>query len=118
MFRQLLGGLVAASALLGAAGLAEARTLNVVASFGILADVVKNVGGDKANVVSLVPPGGDPHVFEPTPTDAKNIAEADLVFVSGLGFEGWIDRLVEASGYQGKPVVVSEGISTHSTKPP
>lgn len=113
MFRQLFGGLIAASAFLGAAHLAEAKTLNVVASFGILADVVKNVGGDKINVVSLVPPGGDPHVFEPTPVDAKNIAEADLVFVSGLGFEGWIDRLVEASGYKGKPVVVSEGISTH-----
>jgi zinc/manganese transport system substrate-binding protein len=113
MIKQLFGGLLAVSALLGAATLAEARTLNVVASFGVLADVVKNVGGDSVNVVSLVPTGGDPHVFEPTPADAKSLSGADLVFVSGLGFEGWIGRLVEASGYKGKPVVVSEGISTH-----
>lgn len=113
MIKQLFGSLLAVTAFLGAANLAEAKTLNVVASFGVLADVVKNVGGDSVNVVSLVPTGGDPHVFEPTPTDAKNISSADLVFVSGLGFEGWIGRLVEASGYKGQPVVASEGISTH-----
>lgn len=113
MIKRIFGGLLAASTLLGAASLADARTLNVVASFGVLADVVKNVGGDKVDVVSLVPTGGDPHVFEPTPADAKNLSDADLVFISGLGFEGWIGRLVEASGYKGKPVVASEGISTH-----
>jgi zinc/manganese transport system substrate-binding protein len=112
MNKQLFGSLLAVSTLFGAANLAEAKTLNVVASFGVLADVVKNVGGDSVNVVSLVPTGGDPHEFEPTPTDAKNISGADLVFVSGFGFEGWIDRLVEASGYKGKPVVASEDIST------
>ncbi len=111
MIKQFVGGLVAVSALLGAASLAEARTLKVVASFGILADVVKNVGGDKVDVVSLVPTGGDPHEFEPTPADAKNLSGADIVFVSGLGFEGWMGRLVTASGYKGDPVVVSQGIS-------
>ncbi|PIO98067.1 metal ABC transporter solute-binding protein, Zn/Mn family [Pleomorphomonas carboxyditropha] len=111
MIKQLFGSLVAVSALLGAASLAEARTLNVVASFGVLADVVKNVGGDNVNVVSLVPTGGDPHEFEPTPADARNLSGADLVFVSGFGFEGWIDRLVGASGYKGEPVVVSDGIA-------
>ncbi len=111
MIKQLFGGLLVVSACLGTANLAEAKTLNVVASFGILADVVKNVGGDNVNVVSLVPTGGDPHVFEPTPADAKNLSGADLVFVSGLGFEGWMDRLVTASGYKGETVVVSNGIA-------
>lgn len=111
MIKQFVGGFVAVSALLGAASLAEAKTLKVLASFGILADVVKNVGGDKVDVVSLVPTGGDPHEFEPTPADAKNLSGADLVFVNGLGFEGWMGRLMTASGYKGETVVVSQGIS-------
>ncbi|HZG29848.1 zinc/manganese transport system substrate-binding protein [Ensifer adhaerens] len=96
------------------AGAASAKDLNVVASFTVLADVVHQVGGDKVKVTSLVQPNGDPHEFEPSPADAKHLKEADVVFVSGEGLEGWMDRLISASGYKGKPITVSEGISLHN----
>ena len=75
-----------------------AQPLPVVASFSILADMVREVGGPHIEVTSLVGPNTDSHVFNPTPADAKRIASARLVFVNGLGFEGWLDRLVKASG--------------------
>nr|WP_310616300.1 metal ABC transporter substrate-binding protein [Pantoea cypripedii] len=92
--------------------LALAKTVDAVASFTVLADIVKQVGGDHVNVKSLVGPNGDPHTFEPTPQDSQALAQADVVFVSGLGLEGWMDRLVSASGYKGSLVVASQGINT------
>lgn len=91
---------------------ASAATLKATASFSVLADVVKQVGGDHVDVTALVGPGGDPHEFSPSPDDARNLRASDVVFVSGLGLEGWLDRLISASGYQGTPVVASEGIKT------
>jgi zinc/manganese transport system substrate-binding protein len=94
-----------------------AKPLEVVASFTVLADMVHQVGGERVHVASLVGPNGDPHAFEPTPDDARRLKAADLVFVSGLGLEGWMDRLIAASGYQGKIVVASDGIRTrHMTE--
>ncbi|MBK4998904.1 zinc ABC transporter solute-binding protein [Pseudomonas sp. S31] len=87
-----------------------ANTLNVVSSFTVLADVIKNVGGDGVKVRSIVPPNGDPHKFEPSPADAKSLKEADITFISGLGLESWFERLALASGNENPPVVVSEGI--------
>ncbi len=107
-----VGGLVATALVIGASASASARSLDVVASFTVLADVVGEVGGDHVKVVSLVGPNGDPHDFEPSPNDAKNLKAADLVFVSGNGLEGWMDRLITASGYAGAPVVASTGIPT------
>ena len=75
--------------------------LKVVASFSILADFVRNVGGDRVDVTTLVGPDGDAHVYTPTPADAKKIADAKLVFVNGLGFEGWLPRLVQVRRRQG-----------------
>ena len=89
---------------------ASAQTLKVVASFTVLADVVRQVGGDQVTVTSLVGPNGDPHEFEPSPSDARNLKAAQVAFVSGEGLEGWMDRLISASGYNGEPVVVSQGI--------
>lgn len=89
---------------------AAAEPIAVVASFPILADMVHEVGGDRVTVRSLVPPGGDVHVYEPTPKDAAEVAEADLVVVNGLGFEGWMDRLVEAAGAK-RVAVASEGVT-------
>jgi len=89
---------------------ASAQTLKVVASFTVLADVVRQVGGDQVTVTSLVGPNGDPHEFEPSPSDARNLKAAQVAFVSGEGLEGWMDRLISASGYKGEPVVVSQGI--------
>lgn len=103
-----------ALAALFATPLAMAKTVDVVASFTVLADIVSQVGGDHVKVKSLVGPDGDPHTFEPTPQDSQALAKADLVFVSGLGLEGWMDRLVSASGYHGQPVIASAGVTTRS----
>lgn len=94
--------------------LSIAKTVNVVASFTVLADIVKQIGGEHVNVKSLVGPNGDPHTFEPAPQDSQALASADLVIVSGLGLEGWMDRLVSASGYKGDAVVASRGIATRT----
>ena len=70
----------------------------MVATFSILGDLVRNVGGDRVEVKSLVGPNGDAHVYSPSPADAKKLADAKVVFTNGLGFEGWIARLIKASG--------------------
>jgi zinc/manganese transport system substrate-binding protein len=84
--------------------------LKVVATFSILADLVKNVGGDRVAVAALVGPNGDAHVYQPTPSDAKTLADAGLVLVNGLGFEGWLNRLVKASGTKAATVVATRGV--------
>lgn len=89
---------------------AAAEKLPVVASFSILADLVKVVGGERVAVTSLVGPDADAHVFDPTPQDAVRIARARLVVVNGLGFEGWQQRLLQAARYQGEVVVASTGV--------
>jgi zinc/manganese transport system substrate-binding protein len=86
--------------------------LPVVASFSILADMVKQVGGPHVEVTSLVGPNSDAHVFDPTPADAKRLASAKLVVVNGLGFEGWMGRLIKSSGYKGPVLTASKGVKT------
>lgn len=98
-------------AVLSAAPAMAAERLKVVATFSILGDMVKNVGGDQVALTTLVGADGDAHVYKPTPADAKALAQADLVMVNGLGFEGWIDRLIKASGYKGPVIVASQGIA-------
>ena len=93
----------------------EKPKLKVVATISILGDLVKNVGGDRVDVTTLVGPNGDAHVYEPTPGDAKKLADADIVFVNGLGLEGWMTRLVEASGTKASVVVVSKGVTPLKT---
>jgi zinc/manganese transport system substrate-binding protein len=82
----------------------------VVATFSILGDIVANVGGERIELTTLVGPDGDAHVYTPTPADAKALAGARVVFVNGLQFEGWIDKLIKASGYTGPVVTVTDGI--------
>ena len=96
---------------------ADAPKLQVVATFTILADLVANVGGDRVEITTLVGPDSDAHVFSPTPAAAKAIAGAKLVFVNGLGFEGWIEKLIVASGYHGPVVVASDGVDTLTLAP-
>jgi len=90
---------------------ARADRLDVVASFSILADLVRNVGGDRVDVATLVGPGGDSHVYTPAPADVKKVADASLVFVNGLGLEGWLPRLVQSSGSKATIVTVTMGIA-------
>jgi zinc/manganese transport system substrate-binding protein len=89
--------------------LAQER-IKTIATFSILADLAKNVGGDRIDVASLVGPNGDAHVYAPAPADAKKVADANLVFTNGLGYEGWIARLVKASGTKAPVVIVSKGV--------
>ncbi|MCM8613660.1 metal ABC transporter substrate-binding protein [Accumulibacter sp.] len=96
------------SGLHGSVGAAE--KLPVVASFSIIGDLTQKVGGDLVEVHTLVGAGADAHVYQPTPSDARTLARARLVIVNGLGFEGWIDRLIKSSGYRGQLAVASKGV--------
>jgi zinc/manganese transport system substrate-binding protein len=87
-----------------------AAPVKAVASFSILGDLVKQVGGDRVSVEVLVGPGADAHVFQPTPSQARLVGQAQVLFYNGLGFEGWMERLLKTASYQGKSVVVSQGI--------
>lgn len=82
----------------------------VVTTFSILQDMVHEIGGDKIELKNLVGPNQDTHVFEPRPENAKDLAHAKLVIKNGLGLEGWLDRLIQASGFHGQIVVASKGI--------
>ncbi|MGZ8416620.1 MAG: metal ABC transporter substrate-binding protein [Methyloceanibacter sp.] len=106
---------MALTILLGLSGSAGAADrVKAVASFSILGDMVKQVGGDRVDVAVLVGPDGDAHVFSPTPADAKTLAGAQLFFVNGLGFEGWMERLEKSSGFKGKTIVASTGVKPRS----
>lgn len=99
---------IAALVLAGPA-IAQEKT-KVVATFSVLADLVQNVGGDRIELATLVGPNSDAHVYSPTPADAKTLAAAKVIFANGLGFEGWIERLVKASGTKAPQVVVSKRV--------
>jgi zinc/manganese transport system substrate-binding protein len=102
-----------ASMLAAAPAAAQEKTadkLKVVATFSIIGDFVKAVGGERVQVANLVGPNSDAHVYAPTPADAKTLAEAKVVFVNGLGFEGWMTRLVKASGTKATMVTATKGI--------
>jgi zinc/manganese transport system substrate-binding protein len=84
--------------------------LPVVATFSILGDFVKNVGGDRVSVTTLVGPNGDTHVYQPSPADAKKLANAKVIIVNGFKLEGWMDRLVQASGTKASVIVATNSI--------
>jgi len=84
--------------------------IKAVASFSILGDLVQQVGGERVAVDVLVGPGSDAHVFQPTPSQARQVGQAQIVFSNGLGFEGWMSRLLGTAAYKGRHVVVSQGI--------
>lgn len=85
--------------------------VKVVATFTILADFARNVGGDRVEVATLVGPNADAHVYTPSPADAKTIAAARLMIVNGLGLEGWLPRLLKSSGGNATMLVATKGIA-------
>ncbi len=103
---------LAAGLTLAFAGPARAAELEVVASFSIIADFARAVGGERVHVTMLVGPDGDAHVYQPQPADAAALARADLVLVNGLAFEGFLARLAEASGGRARIATLSEGVET------
>ena len=105
----LIAALAALVAMPAAAQDAQPRRL-AVATTSIIADLVRNVGGDRVEVRALVGANGDAHVYSPTPGDAREIAAAAIVFVNGLGLEGWLTRLVTASGSKAPVVTLTKGV--------
>jgi zinc/manganese transport system substrate-binding protein len=88
-----------------------ADKLKVTASFSVLGDMVRQVGGDRVDVITFVGPNGDAHVYEPTPGDIKALAASKILFINGLGLEGWMTRLEKSSGFKGTVVVATKGVS-------
>ena len=111
-FRILMQVVFSTALLLSAsAGAQAADPIKVLASFSILGDMVKEVGGDRVQVFTFVGPNGDAHVYEPMPADAKELSESKILFINGLGLEGWMTRLEKSSGFKGTVVTASKGIT-------
>lgn len=115
VFRKLLVTAVASASLLaGAAHAAEPLLLPlpvpVTASFSILGDLVRVVGGERVRVTTLVGPDEDAHAFAPKPADARAIVQTRLLVTNGLGFEPWAQKLAKSAGYQGATLVASQGV--------
>ena len=91
------------------ASFAEDR-LNIVASFSILGDMVEQVAGEHADVTTIVGPDADAHVYQPSVADARAVADADIIFVNGLGFETWSDTLISESGTNASVYVATAGV--------
>ncbi|MFV0335538.1 MAG: metal ABC transporter solute-binding protein, Zn/Mn family [Tropicimonas sp.] len=109
--RRLLLTSVTTFVLAASSALAADAPLKVVASFSILGDIVSEIGGERVEVSTLVGADGDAHVYQPTPNDARAMAGAAVIVTNGLGFEGWMDRLVAASGTQATIITASDGIT-------
>lgn len=112
ILHKLLAPLAAAIVL--ASGAAVAEPIPVTASFSILGDLVKVVGGERVNVTNLVGPDEDAHVFEPKPGDAKAILQSKLLVTNGLGFEPWAQKLARSANYKGATVVASKGVKART----
>lgn len=111
MLRPLTLSMLAATALaLPFTGGATAEPLKVVASFSIIGDFARQVGGDRISLTTLVGPDGDAHVYEPRPQDAATMSGADVILVNGLNFEGFLHRLVEASGTKAPVAELTKGV--------
>src|SRR3569833_2653530 len=106
--------LILFAALVMSASVATAAPIEAVASFSILGDMVQVVGGDRVHVTTIFGPNADTHVYEPKPSDAAAVAKAQIFFVNGLGFEGWMDRFVQSTGYKGTLIVTSDGVKSHT----
>ncbi|OYU47528.1 MAG: ABC transporter substrate-binding protein [Rhizobiales bacterium PAR1] len=116
--RSALAGFASILAVISAptSSFAQAGKIEVVASFSILADLVRQVGGDRVSVRSIVPANTDAHVYEPKPADVAAVGRAKLVVINGLGFEAWADRIVRAVNYSGEKLVASRGIRALSVR--
>lgn len=105
-----IAGIAAAAAFMMPALAETAPKKKAVATFSILGDLVRNVGGDRIDLSVLVGPDGDSHVYSPSPADARALKDADIVFENGLNFEGWMERLINSSGTKARVVIASNGV--------
>jgi zinc/manganese transport system substrate-binding protein len=109
--KKIRNALLLSLGLIVGAASADAAQLKVVASFTVLGDLTQQIGGDDVSVTTLVRADGDTHVYQPTPNDAKALKEADVIIINGLGFEGWMSRLIESSGTKAPVITASQGIA-------
>lgn len=82
----------------------------VVATINILADITSQVAGDKLEVESLLPTGTDPHTYEPSPGDARQIAQAAVIVRNGLHLEGWLDKLISSAGANARLITAASKV--------
>lgn len=109
--KSLFAGIATASLVFAAIpASADDDKLQIVASFSILGDMVEEVVRDLADVTTIVGPDADAHVYQPSVADARAVAEADVIFVNGLGFETWSDTLIKESGTEASVHVATQGI--------
>ena len=108
--RTVLAGLSASSA--WPISVKAADKVPVVASFSILGDFLREIGGERIALTVLVGPNGDAHVYTPTPADARKVKDARLIVLNGLRFEGWTTRLIRASASKARVVEAAEGVAT------
>jgi ABC-type Zn uptake system ZnuABC Zn-binding protein ZnuA len=90
---------------------ATGNGIKAIATTSILADLVKNVGGDRVQVQTLLAPGTDPHTYAPTPSDVQALAESQIIFENGLGLEEWLAELTENAGGTRPTIVASQGLT-------
>ena len=109
--------LLAVAMLLAVVPASAQSKIKVVATFSILADLAKNVGGDQIELSAVVGPDTDAHTYQPRPTDARTLAAAQALVSNGLGFDGWIDRLAKAAPFKGRSIVASTGATTIEAGP-
>ena len=94
----------------------QGAKVDVLASFSIIVDLVRQVGGERVAVRSIVAQSQDPHDFEPSPSDVRRVMKAQLIVINGLGFEPWADRFVRAANYRGERLVASRGVKALSER--
>jgi zinc/manganese transport system substrate-binding protein len=107
--------LLALPALIPALARAEPR-LRVVATFSVLADIVRQIGGLHTDVTALVPPDGDVHAYEPRPSDLRTLLAAGLLVENGLGLEGWMQRLTGAAAFHGTTTIATTGVAPRTLR--
>src|SRR6185437_10238511 len=106
MLRALLSALI----LIVALPVSAQPRLKVVATFSVLGDFVAEVGGERVEAATIVGPDTDVHTYQPRPSDARRLAEGQVLVSNGLGFEGWLDRLAQAASFKGRHIVASAGV--------
>ena len=109
--QSILAGLLSGLSFVATTAVAAEEQIKIVASFSILSDMVEQVIGEHASVTTIVGPDADAHIYQPSVADARSVADADVIFVNGLGFETWSDTLIAKSGTQATVHVATDGIT-------
>ncbi|MEI6043892.1 MAG: zinc ABC transporter substrate-binding protein [Chloroflexota bacterium] len=94
----------------GASSNTSSTKVMVVSTISVVADFVRNIGGNRVELYDIIQPGVDAHSYEPTSDDSKYLAAAQIIFANGLNLEAWLDKTIKNSGTKGRVVLVSEGV--------